>query len=84
MFWKENATKLNDKDYEQLKYIFRLFTMLGAENHFSGHSSSYYKVQKSRLCLLWQRMMSANMSNTMSGARSLSTFSIFQSQDIHI
>lgn len=21
MFWKENATKLNDKDHEQLKYV---------------------------------------------------------------
>lgn len=24
MFWKENATKLNDKDYEQLKALINL------------------------------------------------------------
>lgn len=25
MFWKENATKLNDKDHEQLKYVGYIF-----------------------------------------------------------
>ena len=24
LFWKENATKLNDKDYEQLKWVYVL------------------------------------------------------------
>ena len=25
LFWKENATKLNDNDYELLKYVFQVF-----------------------------------------------------------
>ncbi|KAH8102904.1 ATPase V1 complex subunit H [Cristinia sonorae] len=49
LFWKENATKLNDKDYEQLKLLIRLLresqdpTVLAVAAHDVGQYVKHYE-----------------------------------------
>ncbi|KAG8926037.1 H(+)-transporting V1 sector ATPase subunit H [Tulasnella sp. 408] len=54
-FWKENATKLNDKDYEQLKVLVKLLkestdpVVLAVAAHDIGQYTKYYERGKKTL-----------------------------------
>ncbi|KAL0578250.1 H(+)-transporting V1 sector ATPase subunit H [Marasmius crinis-equi] len=59
-FWKENATKLNDKDYEQLKILIRLLkespdaNVLAVAAHDIGQYVKHYERGKKYVVLLSQ------------------------------
>jgi hypothetical protein len=72
-FWRENASKLNEKDYEQLKLVSCL--MLAPDwalTTLSLGSLSAYWARRIHSCSLLQCTTSDSMSNTTNEGRSKS------------